>query len=68
MELNVTLATTPITAAELSGLRVGDIVATETLADSPAVVSIGGGPKFLAQPGVCRGRSAVRITQPIGER
>ena len=68
VELQVTLATTPITAADLSGLRVGDIVATETLADSPAVVSIGGGPKFLAQPGVCRGRNAVRITAAIDER
>lgn len=65
VEVHVTLASTPITAAELTSLRVGDIVATETSADEPAVVSLCGEPKYLAKPGACRSRKAVRITSPI---
>lgn len=65
VELSVTLASTPINAAELMSLQVGDIVATETSAAEPAVVSLCGEPKYLALPGACRGRKAVRITAPI---
>lgn len=65
VEVSVTLASTPITAAELMSLQVGDIVATETTAGEPAVVSLCGEPKFLATPGSCRGRKAIRITSPI---
>jgi flagellar motor switch protein FliM len=43
----------------------GDIIATETEADSPAVVSVAGKPKFLGRPGVCRGRMAIRISGPF---
>ncbi len=68
VEMSVTLASTSITAAELSGLQVGDIVATEADASSPAVVSFSGEPKYLAKPGACRGRKAVCITELIGER
>lgn len=66
-ELCVTLATTPITAADLAALQPGDIVVTETEAGSPALVSYAGGPEFLARPGVCRGKMAVRITRSVGE-
>jgi flagellar motor switch protein FliM len=61
-EVRVTLAETPIAGAELADLRVGDIIATETAADSPAVVSIDGVARFRAKAGVCQGRKAVRIT------
>ncbi len=65
VELSVTLATTAITADELGSLRLGDIVATETNADSPAVVSVGAKPMFLGRPGVCQGRLAVRLSGPF---
>ncbi len=65
VELSVTLAATAITADELGSLRLGDIVATETEADSPAVVSVAGKPSFLGRPGVCQGRMAVRISGPV---
>jgi flagellar motor switch protein FliM len=65
VEVDVTLVTTPITTAELAGLQVGDIIATEMGVDAPAVVSIGGEAKFHAKPGVCQGRKAVRLTKAI---
>ena len=63
VELAVTLATSSITAADLSSLRVGDIIATETPADAPAVVSVAGAPKFFAKPGVCEGRKVVVLSE-----
>ena len=55
-EVRVTLAETPIAEAQLADLRVGDIIATETAAGSPAVVSIDGVARFHAKAGVCRGK------------
>jgi len=63
-EAVVTLATTSIAANELRNLRVGDIIVTETAADSPAVVSIDGEPKFRAKPGACDGHKAVVLSSP----
>jgi flagellar motor switch protein FliM len=65
VELAVTLATTPIAQSDLEGLRLGDIIATETAVGTPAVVSIAGEPKFRGQPGVCQGHNAVRLTESI---
>ncbi len=63
-ELAVTLATTSIAASELGSLRVGDIIVTETAADSPAVVSIDGEPQFCGKPGASQGRKAVALSLP----
>jgi len=63
VEVGVTVATTHITAGELTDLRVGDILVTETNAENPLVVSVAGQPKFLATAGAHRGRKAVRITK-----
>jgi flagellar motor switch protein FliM len=63
VEIDVTVATTSLMAGELADLRVGDILVTETAAENPLVVSVAGRPKFLAAPGVHRGRKAVRITE-----
>jgi flagellar motor switch protein FliM len=64
-EVRVTLAETPIAEAQLADLRVGDIIATETAAGSPAVVSIDGVARFHAKAGVCRGQKAVCITETL---
>ena len=59
------MAETSIAAVELADLRVGDVIATETAADSPAMVSIDGVAKFRAKPGVCQGHKAVRIIERL---
>jgi flagellar motor switch protein FliM len=64
-EVKVILADTQIAADELADLRVGDIVATETGVDSPAIVSIDGAAEFRAKPGVYQGRKAARLTEAI---
>jgi flagellar motor switch protein FliM len=66
-EVRVTLAETPIAEAELADLRVGDIIATETAAGAPAVVSIDGVARFRAKAGVCQGQKAARITETSEE-
>jgi flagellar motor switch protein FliM len=63
-ELVATLATTSIAASDLDGVRVGDIILTETAADTPAVVSIDGQPKFHAKPWASQGRKAVVLSSP----
>ena len=64
-EMAVTLVQTQIAAGELADLRVGDVIATETAVGTPAVISIDGETRKLhAQPGVYRGRKAVRIIDP----
>jgi flagellar motor switch protein FliM len=63
--VEVTLAETQISSDELADLRVGDIIATETAADSPMTVSIDGIGKFRGKPGAFQGRKAVRLTDSI---
>ena len=63
-EVAVTLASTSITASELAGLCVGDVIVTETAADSPAVVSIDSQPRFHGKPGASQGRKAVVLSPP----
>ncbi|MEN6451823.1 MAG: FliM/FliN family flagellar motor switch protein [Thermoguttaceae bacterium] len=65
VEVTVTLATTPVDDNQLRSLRIGDIIATETAAGAPAVMSVGGRPAFLARPGVYEGRMAVCIAEAI---
>ncbi len=62
-DVAVTLATTSISASELRGLCVGDVIVTETPADAPAVVSIDGAATFCGRPGVSQGKKAIAITQ-----
>ena len=63
--LNVRLASTRITAGELIGLRVGDVIATEKDVHSPLLVMVEGVPKFRAFPGALKGHKAIRIEQVI---
>ena len=65
VELNVRLSQTQITASELLGLRVGDIITTAKDIHSPMVVSLEGIPKFHASPGAFKGHKAILITDAI---
>jgi flagellar motor switch protein FliM len=62
VEVVVDLAETNISTADLIGLRVGDIIATEKDVERPLVVSVEGRPKFHAQPGAYKGRKAIQVT------
>jgi flagellar motor switch protein FliM len=66
-EVVATLATSSIAAGDLRGLRVGDIIATETDVDSEAIVSIDGEPGFRAKPGAYDGRKAIVLSEGIGD-
>jgi flagellar motor switch protein FliM len=65
VELVVELAETNISASDLIGLRVGDIIATENDVERPLVVSVEGQPKFHAQPGAFKGRKAIQVLGPL---
>ena len=68
VELVVDLAETTISTADLIGLRVGDIVATEKDVHSPLTLSIQGQRKFHCQPGAFKGRKAIQIVEAIEEK
>jgi flagellar motor switch protein FliM len=65
VEVVVELAETNISTADLIGLRVGDIIATEKEIERPLVVSVEGRPKFHAQPGAFKGRKAIQVMGTI---
>lgn len=63
VELAIELAKTHIATADLIGLRVGDIIASEKDVREPLVVYVQGQPKFWASPGKYKGRKAIQIQQ-----
>jgi flagellar motor switch protein FliM len=65
VELVVELAETSITTADLLGLRVGDIIASEKDIQQPLVVHVEGRPKYHAAPGKYKGRKAIRVLEVI---
>ena len=65
VELVVPLAESKLRTADLIGLRVGDIITTETDAGSALQVCVEGVPKFQARPGAHRGQKAVQIEGPV---
>ncbi len=67
VDVVVELADTNISTADLIGLRVGDIIATEKDVDKPLIVSVEGRPKFHAQPGAFKGRKAIQVTGTIDD-
>ncbi len=67
VEVVVELAETKITSADLLGLRVGDIIASEKDVHQPLVVFVEGRPKFYAKPGQYKGRKAIQVTAPLEE-
>ncbi len=65
LNVKVQLAQTAISASQLVGLRVGDIITTEKDIHSPLIVAVEGVPKFRARPGQYKGRKAVLIESVI---
>lgn len=63
--VNARLATTRITAGELLGLRVGDIITTSKDVHSSLLITVEGVPKFRAAPGAFKNHKAIRIVDTI---
>ena len=68
VELVAELASVRITASELSSLRVGDIITTDTRVASPVTVTIDGTPRFHARPGAFKGRRALCLEERLETR
>ncbi len=67
VEVQVRLAQSGISAGELIGLRVGDIITTEKDVHDPLIVSVEGLPKYRAHPGAFKGHKAILIDEPIDD-
>jgi len=65
VEMVVYLAGTRLTAGELVGLAVGDVILTENDAHDPLEVCIEGRPKYYGLAGLVKGHKAVRIGKPV---
>ena len=61
VEVVVELAQTQIATADLLGLRVGDVIASEKDIHEALIVYVQGKPKFLASCGKFKGRKAIQI-------
>jgi flagellar motor switch protein FliM len=61
VEVVVRLAETNIATKDMIGLRVGDVITTQKDIHAPLAVCIEGVEKFMASPGVLKGRKAIRI-------
>ena len=65
VEVVAELAATTISTADLIGLRVGDIIATEKEVREPLQISVEGRPKFQAACGSYKGRKAIKVVGEI---
>jgi flagellar motor switch protein FliM len=65
VEMVVYLAFSRLTAGELLGLAVGDLIKTENDYHQPLEVCVEGRPKFYGFAGLIKGHKAVRIGKPI---
>lgn len=65
VELVVRLAETHLTAGEVTGLAVGDVIMTERECSQGLEVVIEGRPLFVGHPGVYRGHKAIRVGRRI---
>ncbi|MEM1304560.1 MAG: flagellar motor switch protein FliM [Planctomycetota bacterium] len=68
VEVVVELADTSIATADLIGLRVGDIIATEKDVQEPLNVDVEGQTKFHASAGAFKGRKAIRVLREAEEQ
>lgn len=67
VEMRVRLASTQITAGDLVGLRVGDIITTQKDVNTPLLVSVENVPKYRAMAGALKGHKAIRIVEVIAD-
>ncbi len=65
VEMVVELARTKITARDLIGLRVGDVITTEKDVQLPAMVYVEGVPKFRARVGALKGHKAICVEEVL---
>jgi len=65
VEMVVYLAATKLTAGEVAGLAVGDVIVTENDHHLPLEVCIEGRPKYFGFAGLVKGHKAVRIGKPV---
>lgn len=65
VQVTTLLAETTITLKDLGQMQVGDVIATEQPANTPAVVLIEGERKYAGSIGQIYGNRAVRISGPI---
>ncbi len=63
--LDVTLATTTLTARDLADLAPGDVILTECDSRGGLELRVGDKPAFRCRPGALRGHKAVRVTGPV---
>jgi len=62
LRLRAVLGEIPVRVRELALLQEGDTLRLNAGPESPAVVEVEGLPKFLAKPGLVKGKRAVKIT------
>ncbi|HLJ11587.1 MAG TPA: flagellar motor switch protein FliM [Planctomycetaceae bacterium] len=65
VEMVAYLASTRLTAGELLGLAVGDVIVTDNDCQGPLEICIEGRPKFYGFAGLAKGHKAVRIGKPV---
>lgn len=59
------LAETTITVSDLLNMSPGDMIVTDKLSSRPAVISVEGQKKFLANLGQYRGKRALKVTRAV---
>lgn len=65
VDVVIQLAETSLTARELIGLRVGDVITTEKDIRTAVEVLVEGAPKFRAKLGAYKGHKAIEVLGPI---
>lgn len=65
VEMVVYLAETKLSAGEVMGLEIGDVITTEKDRRAPLDVFVEGKPKFAAYAGVLKGKKAIRVGEMI---
>lgn len=65
LEVSAVLVQTPVEAADLAGLEIGDILTTDSPAGGEVILRVAGIPKFIGRLGVCNGHRAVTILRRI---
>jgi flagellar motor switch protein FliM len=68
LEITASIEALELDWAELAGLAVGDILATELPTDGEITIRIGGIPKYAARLRVIDGRKVVTITRRLAPR